>query len=124
MECIMVPMKRQFGFSSEQTKFYEKYAMENQIDLIQLCILDFLDQSGGKATWLVLFEAMPFSRTSLQNTAMVLRDQELVVPEGDLVRLSEYAPFMIDDLLRDLHRSYQTFAGRNFIPEEDHELLA
>lgn len=104
-------IRKTFGLSNAQRRFYEQYALENQVDLIELCILDILQSAGGKMTWIMLQDALPFSRTQLRRTAQALNAQDLVMMDSDRLWLSEYAPFVISDVLIDLHRKYKDMMG-------------
>ena len=113
-------IKRTFGLSNAQRRFYEQYAHENHVDLIELCILDILQSAGGKLTWIMLQEALPFPRTRLHQTAQRLSMQDLIRRDYDRLWLSDFAPFVIDDVLTDLHAKYKESTG--FEPGFDEEL--
>ncbi len=104
-------IRKTFGLSGTQKRFYEEYALANQVDLIELCILDILQCAGGKMTWMMLTEALPFSRSRLRQRALSLEKQGLVLMDMDRIWLSDYAPFLITDILSDLHRKYKEKTG-------------
>lgn len=101
-------------------EFYEEYAKANSLDSLQLCLLDMLYQaSGGPMTWIALQKALDCPRSRLLRTVMELADQTLVEYTGDLVRLTFSAPFMIEEVIEDLHSKFDQYAR---IQNDDYEV--
>lgn len=94
-------------------EFYEQYARANSLDSLQLCLLDMLYQeNGGPMTWIVLQKALDCPRSRLLRTVRDLMEQSLVECTADLVQLTFSAPFMIEEVLEDLHSKFDQYASR------------
>lgn len=102
-------MNKQVQDVSISAEFYEAYARDNAIDSLQLSLLDLLYQANGPITFIALQHALDCTRTRLIATAAELRAQDLVEYNSDQIRLTLSAPFMIEEVLEDLHTQYDQY---------------
>lgn len=100
-------------FSIYKRKFIEEYAHQNLLDSLQLEILDYLDDAGGKATWFVLYQVFDRPRSLIEEAVRDLEAQDLIAFDFDVVRFSDYAPFVVDDVLTDLHEKFKYYMQKN-----------
>ena len=109
--------KRPDAIALRKQEFYREYAMQNQVDCLQLKLLDLLYDAGGKATWLMVFEQIPEPRHQIEQAAADLEDQELVAADFDRILLTDYAPFVVDEILNDFHEQLQHYLSQ--FPDTD-----
>lgn len=104
-------LKKYFGLGKTQHNFYEEYALNNQLDFVQLCLLDILQSGGGRLTWIMLNDALPFTRRQLDRAAAELASQDLLKLDFDGVEMTDYAPCVVQEILNDLHTQYRAKTG-------------
>lgn len=106
-------------------EFYEEYARANALDSVQLSLLDLLYQAqGGPMTWIALMNALECPRSRLISTVRELAAQDLVKSNGDLVSLTLSAPYMIEEVMEDLHSKFDQYTSKRMAEDLEATLLA
>lgn len=111
-------------FNKQSEWFYKLYAHENQLDYLQLCILDILRNSAGQATLKSLFEQIDSSKVAIRLTLEDLARQGMISYGMDVVELSDYARFDVEDVLARLHDQLDRMKESGAIEEVPEHLAA
>ena len=110
-------IKRPDALSLRKQDFYKQYARQNQVDCLQLQLLDLISEAGGRITWMMVCEQIPDSRSQIEQAVWDLEEQDLVKADFDRILLTDYAPFVIDEVLNDVHEQLQHYLAQ--FPELD-----
>jgi coproporphyrinogen III oxidase-like Fe-S oxidoreductase len=94
-------------FCRESEWIYRQFAKENEIDYLQLRLIDLLFCRAGVMSLAQVQECMPYSRLVIKETIEDLAAQDLVEWQGDQLALTDYAPFVVEDILLELHEKLQ-----------------